>query len=63
VKALLDEISSLLEGDAGGALEEPMVREEPELVAFDFLALECLEKDTGRAMAMRNYWAYRCSSP
>ena len=40
-----------------------MIREEPELVTFDFLAIECLEKDIGRAMAMRNHWAYRCSLP
>jgi hypothetical protein len=64
MKDLLDEINVLLQDDdAGESLEDSMIQEEPELVSFDFLMLDCLEKDIGRAMAMRNYWVYRCSSP
>lgn len=64
MKDLLDEINGLLQDDeAHDPGEEQMVQEEPELVTFDFLTLDCLEKDTGRAMAMRNYWAFRCNLP
>jgi|WetSurSiteA1Bulk_404760.scaffolds.fasta_scaffold174315_2 hypothetical protein len=64
MKALLDEINVLLQDDdAGEPLEESMIHEEPELVSFDFLTLDCLEKDIGRAMAIRNYWVYRCNLP
>ena len=34
---------------------------EPALISCDFLRLECMERDIGRAMAMRNYWASLCS--
>lgn len=30
------------------------------LFKFNFLTLECPEKDLGRATALRNFWAWKC---
>jgi len=34
--------------------------DEPPIFSFNFLILECPEKDLGRATAVRNFWAWIC---
>jgi len=36
------------------------IETEPELYVFDFLELQCYEHQIGKAMAIRNYWAWKC---
>ena len=58
MKELLAEIKEIL---SEPECEKPAIAEEPELATASFLELECVEKNIGRATALRNYWNWVCS--
>ena len=58
MKELLEEIKEIL---SEPGCEDPGIAGEPELVAGGFLQIECVEKNIGRATALRNYWSWVCS--